>query len=80
MLRPKMLLLWSLLAGVAGLLINLNGCGGSSGGSTTSPPPPSQKIQHVVVIFQENRSTDNLFQDPVLVQRGADIQNYGINS
>jgi phospholipase C len=38
------------------------------------------KIQHVVVIFQENRSTDNLFQDPVLIGRGADIQNFGIDS
>ena len=38
------------------------------------------KVQHVVVIFQENRTPDNLFQDPVLVKNGADIQNYGINS
>jgi phospholipase C len=34
----------------------------------------------VVVIFQENRSTDNLFQDTVLVSRGADIANSGLNS
>jgi phospholipase C len=33
-----------------------------------------------VVIFQENRTPDNLFQDPVLVKNGADIQNYGVNS
>ena len=37
-------------------------------------------IQHVVIIFQENRTPDNLFQDPVLIKRGADIQDYGINS
>jgi phospholipase C len=38
-------------------------------------------IQHVVVIFQENRSPDNLFQDPVLYkQRGADIAQSGVNS
>ncbi len=37
-------------------------------------------IQHVVIIFQENRSTDNLFQDPVLIARGADIANLGKNS
>lgn len=37
-------------------------------------------IQHVVVIVQENRSVDNLFQDPNLVSAGADILNYGINS
>ena len=34
-------------------------------------------IQHVVIIFQENRTPDNLFQDSVLISRGADIQNYG---
>jgi phospholipase C len=37
-------------------------------------------IQHIVVIFQENRSTDNLFQDPVLISRGADIVSSGKNS
>jgi phospholipase C len=37
-------------------------------------------IQHVVVIFQENRTPDNLFQDPVLISRGADIVSSGINS
>jgi phospholipase C len=37
-------------------------------------------IQHVVIIFQENRSTDNMFQDPVLVSRGADIATSGLNS
>jgi phospholipase C len=30
-------------------------------------------IEHIVIIFQENRSPDNLFQDPVLIARGADI-------
>ena len=37
-------------------------------------------IQHVVIIFQENRSPDNLFQDPVLIARGADIASSGKNS
>jgi phospholipase C len=37
-------------------------------------------IQHVVVIFQENRTPDNLFQDPVLISRGADIVQQGKNS
>ncbi len=37
-------------------------------------------IQHVVVIFQENRTPDNLFQDPVLIGRGADIVQQGKNS
>ncbi len=79
MAQFKIIFLWALLVCAAAFLIGLNGCGGG-GGSSTTPPPPPLKIQHVVVIFQENRSTDNLFQDPVLVQRGADIQNYGINS
>jgi len=40
------------------------------------------KIQHVVVIFQENRTPDNLFQDPVLINppRNADIQSFGFDS
>ena len=37
-------------------------------------------IQRVVVIFQENRTPDNLFQDPVLIGRGADIAGSGLNS
>ena len=37
-------------------------------------------IQRVVVIFQENRTPDNLFQDPVLIGRGADIAGNGLNS
>jgi phospholipase C len=44
------------------------------------PPPPPAKIQHVVIIFQENRTPDNLFQDPVLIRRGADIVQQGTNS
>jgi phospholipase C len=38
---------------------------------------PAGTIQHIVILFQENRTPDNLFQDPTLIQRGADIQNYG---
>src|SRR5215472_1496384 len=33
----------------------------------------SPSIQHVVIIFQENRTPDNLFQDPNLINAGADI-------
>jgi len=43
-------------------------------------PPQTGKIQHVVVIFQENRATDNLFQDPVLIKRGAEIAQSGTDS
>ena len=48
-----------------GFLLGLNGCGG--GGTTQSAPVVPSKIQHVVVIFQENRTPDNLFHDPVPV-------------
>jgi phospholipase C len=37
-------------------------------------------IQHVVIIVQENRTPDNLFQDPVLIKRGADIASSGLTS
>jgi phospholipase C len=61
----------------------LNSCsGGSSAGSsgnsssssaTTSASP---RIQHVVIIFQENRTPDNLFHG----LPNADIANTGVNS
>ena len=68
----------------AALLLGLNACSGGSTSSVTTvtppPPPPPSKIQHIVIIFQENRTPDNLFQDPVLISRGADIVNVGKNS
>ena len=69
-----------LLLGAAAFLVSLNGCG--KGSATFTVPPPVSKIQHVVIIFQENRTPDNLFQDPVLIAspRNADIQSYGVNS
>ncbi len=67
-----------LLLTVGGTLVSLNGCGGTHG--STTPPPPPGKIQHVVVIFQENRTPDNLFQDPVLIGRNADIAQSGKDS
>jgi phospholipase C len=67
-----------LLAIPASLLLSLNGCGG---GTSTAPTPVYGKyFQHVVIIFQENRTPDNLFQDPVLISRGADIAQSGLNT
>jgi phospholipase C len=66
-----------LLGVTSGLLLSLNGCGSASSGSAHSF---SSHIEHVVVIFQENRSPDNLFQDPVLISRHADIAQSGLNS
>lgn len=47
------------LLALGGTLVSLNGCGSTS---STTPPPPPGKILHVVVVFQENRTPDNLFQ------------------
>jgi phospholipase C len=51
-----------------------------SNGGQTLALTMAAVIQHVVIIFQENRTPDNLFQDPVLVSRGADIATSGVNS
>jgi len=55
--------------------------GGLTNGSASVQTPIGSgtggKIQHVVIIFQENRTPDNLFHDPTLISRGADIANYG---
>ena len=51
-----------------------------SNGSLTLPLVIAAVIQHIVIIFQENRTPDNLFQDPVLISRGADIKSSGVNS
>ena len=68
------------LLGTAAVLLSLNGCSGGSQNPTPAPPSSSQYIQHVVVIFQENRTPDNLFHDPVLISRGADLASSGLNS
>lgn len=59
------------------MLLGANGC--SSGNPFRNPLQPA-KIQHVVVVFQENRTPDNLFQDPTLIAAGADIASSGLNS
>lgn len=72
--RPALLSV-CLLISTGGFLLE-NACGGAS----EAPSHARAKIKHVVIIFQENRTPDNLFQDPVLIQRGADIASSGINS
>ena len=80
MIKLRIIVFAIVLLAMGGTLVSLNGCGGTSGGTT--PPPPPGKIQHVVVIFQENRTPDNLFQDPVLLQRPdpPDIAQSAVNS
>jgi phospholipase C len=69
---------------LAAMTVVLNGCAGFSSASTANPADPTNalagKFQHVVIVFQENRTPDNLFQDPVLIAAGADIASTGINS
>src|SRR5207237_1354390 len=64
----------------AGFLLNLNGCGSNSNSYSNSHSSSSlhtsNKIQHVIVIFQENRTPDNLFHG----LPNADIANSGTNS
>ena len=63
-------------------VFSLAACGGSGSGGGVLPgpsptPPPAQgKIKYVIIIFQENRSTDNLFHG----LPGADTANSGTNS
>jgi len=69
------------------VIIGLAGCFQQQQASTTPAVPaaavlppvpsgPSSKIKHIVIIFQENRSTDNLFNG----LPGADTVQYGLNS
>jgi phospholipase C len=71
--RPTITLFLSVLVlFLSGILTVFDGCGGSR-----QTIPPVGKINHVVIIFQENRTPDNLFHDPVLMNRGADIASSG---
>ena len=45
------------------------------GHSTQTSP-----IKHIVILFQENRSTDYLFQSPKLIAEGANIAQSGLDS
>src|SRR5579863_3023191 len=41
--------------------------------STTLAFAQNPAIQHIIVVVQENRTPDELFQDPNLINAGADI-------
>ena len=66
----------ALLSAIGLFLLSMNGCGGAIQQNSIL----AGKFQHIVIIFQENRTPDNLFHDPVLIQAGADIPSSGINS
>ena len=79
MLQSKILLLWTALVCAMGVLLSSAGCGGTSSGTSPNSDPPDPtlpKIQHVIIVFQENRTPDNLFQG----LSNADIANSGVNS
>src|ERR1700691_5949947 len=81
--RIRFLLVTGAVLGLGAVLLNLSACGGgatSAAPAAPAPPAPAAVIQHVVVIFQENRTPDNLFHDSVLIGRGADIASSGVNS
>jgi phospholipase C len=68
---------------LAALLCACGGGGSSSGGpppfpspTPTGTPAPTGKIRHVVIIFQENRTVDNLFNG----FPNADTAQSGLNS
>jgi phospholipase C len=63
----------------APVTVTITGVSGAITSSTTLSLTVTQ-IKHVVIIFQENRSTDNLFHDPVLIAAGADIASQGKTS
>src|SRR5215472_5211551 len=73
---PSMKMTAALAASSALLLC---GCGSGGAGPVPGPTPTrsaGSKITHVVVIFQENRTPDNLFHG----LPGADIASSGMNS
>lgn len=76
--RPASLCLVFLALVSGAVLLSANGCSGTH--TTTTPPIPAGTIQHIVIIFQENRTPDNLFHDQNLITAGADIASSGLNS
>jgi phospholipase C len=80
MKRIRILTVTAAVLSLEALLLGLSACGGGAATVVPEPPPPAAVIKHVVVIFQENRTPDNLFQDPILISRGADIVKAGKNS
>ncbi len=68
--------------GAYGITVNASDAQGlaPSNGAAVLSLTAAAVIQHIVIIFQENRTPDNLFHDPVLMARGADLASSGINS
>jgi len=61
-----------ILSAIIGVLLAL---GGSAQIASAQSPPPTSPITHIVIIVQENRTVDNLFQG----FPGANTQSWGLN-
>jgi len=82
MQKRVVLRLFTLLLASSAVLFSL-GCGGGGASGANGGggnPTPGDKIKHVVIIFQENRTPDNLFHDPNLIAAGADIASSGLDT
>lgn len=83
---PTITLVTNVSPAASGTITNNATVSGGGAGSQTGSlqtvigSTPASTIQHVVILFQEGRTPDNLFQDETLIGRGADIQNYGYTS
>jgi hypothetical protein len=80
--RPATIFFSVLLLSAIALLAMLGGCGGGSSSSSPPPPPPpataQTKVQHVIMVIQENRTPTNLFHaDQALISNGAHLVNSG---
>jgi phospholipase C len=71
MSRLALVSIFVLLLAAAGVLLSLNGCGGAGGGGGVSLASTNYDLPHVVIIFQENRTPDNLFQGLCLPPNGS---------
>jgi phospholipase C len=69
--RLALLSISILLLGAAGFLLSLNACGGGGDGHLTTSTGTNFDLPHVVIIFQENRTPDNLFQGLCLPPNGT---------
>ena len=72
----------SATAATGTVTVTITGMSGAMTSSTTLSltvtGAEAGQIKHVVIIFQENRSPDNLFHDPALIAAGADIASQGL--
>jgi phospholipase C len=77
--RLALLSISILLLGAAGFLLSLNACGGGGGSARVTSTGTNFNLPHVVIIFQENRTPDNLFQGLCLPPNGTSSSCNSVN-